>query len=57
MALGSTQSLTELNTSNVSGGKCVRALKSDKLTAICRSGKSESLDVLQPMAFHDLLKG
>jgi hypothetical protein len=48
MALGSTQYLTERNTSKVHWGKVCPTLKSDNLTAICRSGKSESLDISQP---------
>jgi hypothetical protein len=35
MALGSTQSLTEMNTRNLPGGKEQPALKADNLTAIC----------------------
>jgi hypothetical protein len=35
MALVSTQSLTELSTRNVPGGKGRRARKADNLTAIC----------------------
>jgi hypothetical protein len=35
MALGSTQSLTEMSTSNLRGGKGQPARKADNLTAIC----------------------
>jgi hypothetical protein len=35
MALGSTQSLTEMSTRNLSGGKRWTARKADSLTAIC----------------------
>jgi hypothetical protein len=35
MALGSTQSLTEMSTRNVPGGKGWPAHKADNLTAIC----------------------
>jgi hypothetical protein len=35
MALGSTQSLTEMSTMNLPGGKERPALKADNLTAIC----------------------
>jgi hypothetical protein len=35
MALGSTQSLTEMSTRNLSGGKGLPALEADNLTAIC----------------------
>jgi hypothetical protein len=35
MALESTQPLTEINTSNISGGEGRPALKADNLTAIC----------------------
>jgi hypothetical protein len=35
MALGSTQPLTEMSTSNLPGGKGRPARKADKLTAIC----------------------
>jgi hypothetical protein len=37
MALGSTQSLTEMSTKNLPGGKGRPALKADNLTAICES--------------------
>jgi hypothetical protein len=35
MALGSTQSLTEMNTRNLSGGKGRQERKADNITAIC----------------------
>jgi hypothetical protein len=35
MALGSTQTLTEMNTSNLPGGKKWLALRADNLAAIC----------------------
>jgi hypothetical protein len=35
MALGSTQSLTEMSTRNLPGGKGSPARKADNLTAIC----------------------
>jgi hypothetical protein len=37
MALGSTQPLTEMSTSNLPGGKGCPARKADNLTAICES--------------------
>jgi hypothetical protein len=37
MALGSTQSLTELNTRNLHSGKGRVARKADNLTAICEA--------------------
>jgi hypothetical protein len=37
MALGSTQSLTEMSTRNLPGGKERPARKCDNLTAICES--------------------
>jgi hypothetical protein len=37
MALGSTQSLTEMNTRNLPGGKGQLARKADNFTAICES--------------------
>jgi hypothetical protein len=35
MALGSTQLLTEISTSNLSGGKGLAVRKADKFIAIC----------------------
>jgi hypothetical protein len=35
MALGLTQPLTEMSTTNIPGGKGRPALKADKVTAIC----------------------
>jgi hypothetical protein len=46
MALMSTQTLTEMSTRNLRGGKGRSALKADNLTAICR--KCASLDVSRP---------
>jgi hypothetical protein len=51
MALGSTQSLTEMSTRNLPGGKGRPALKAENLTAICEPivwTKCGSLDVSQP---------
>jgi hypothetical protein len=50
MALGSTQPLTELSTTNLHGGKGRPACKADKLTAIYERvyKKCGSLDVPQP---------
>jgi hypothetical protein len=50
MALGSTQSLTEMSTRNLPGGKVWPVLKADNLTAICEplSRKCGSPDVSQP---------
>jgi hypothetical protein len=51
MALGSTQPLTEMTTSNLPGGKERPARKADNLTAVCEpiiETKCGSLDVSQP---------
>jgi hypothetical protein len=46
MTLGLTQSLTEMSTRNLSGGKGQPVCKADNLKAICKlSGKCGSLDV------------
>jgi hypothetical protein len=48
MALGSTQSLTEMSTRNLPGGKRRPASKADNLAAVSRlSRKCGSLDVSQ----------
>jgi hypothetical protein len=60
MALGSTQSLTEMSTRNLPGGKGGRpARKGNNLTAICADclenvGASTPHN---PMGLHDLLQG
>jgi hypothetical protein len=50
MALGSTQPLTEMSTSNIHGGKGRQARKADNLTAICepKVWKCGSLNLSQP---------
>jgi hypothetical protein len=50
MALGATQSLTEMSTRNLPADKGRPARKADTLTAICEpmSRKCGSLEVLQP---------
>jgi hypothetical protein len=50
MALGSTQSLTEMSTRDLPGGKGWLARKADNLTAIVSplSRKCGSLDISQP---------
>jgi hypothetical protein len=51
LALGSTQPLTEMSTSNLSGGKGRPARRPDNLTAVCESivyTKCGSLDFSQP---------
>jgi hypothetical protein len=51
MALGSTQSLTEMSSRNLPGGKGRPARRADNLTAICEPivyTKCGSLDVSQP---------
>jgi hypothetical protein len=50
MAMGSTQSLTEMNTRNLAGGNGRPASKADNLTAICEPTvhKMWELDLSQP---------
>jgi hypothetical protein len=60
MALGSTQSLTEMSTRNLPGGKGQPAAKADKLTAICEQiiwTKCWSLDVSQHYGLPRPVKG
>jgi hypothetical protein len=60
MALGSTQSLTEMSTRNIPGGEGRQARKADNLTAICdpivykNVGASTSHS---PMGLHGPLQG
>jgi hypothetical protein len=48
MTLGSSQSLTEISTRNLPGGKGRPAGEADNLTAICEPIVCGSLDVSQP---------
>jgi hypothetical protein len=50
MALGSNQSLTEMSTRNIPGGKKRPARRADNLVAICEPNvrKSGSLNLSQP---------
>jgi hypothetical protein len=60
MALGSTQTLTEMSTRNLHGGKRRPARKADKLTAICGPIFYKVLDLRRlttPMGLHGLLQG
>jgi hypothetical protein len=63
MALGSTQSLTEMSTRKIPGGGVVKwqwAHKADNFTAICESNVLEDVRALTshtPMGLHGLLQG
>jgi hypothetical protein len=59
MALGSTQSLTEMSTRTLSGGKGQPARKADNSPPSVSglSRKCGSLDVSQPFGPHGLLEG
>jgi hypothetical protein len=58
MGLVSTQSLTEMSTRNLTGGKGRPARRADNLTAICESiRKYGSLTSRNRMGLHGLLQG
>jgi hypothetical protein len=60
MALCSTQSLMEMSTTNLPGGKGQLAHKADNLTAICEPIVWQNVGALtshNPMGLHALLQG
>jgi hypothetical protein len=60
MALGSTQTLTEMSTRNIPGGKGRPARKADNLAAICEPTVRENVGAStshNPMGLHGLLQG